>query len=171
MPEPAASRVAYAGRYLSIVTETWPGIGEWEVLRKHSAVAIVPITPDDDVIMVRQFRVPVRRELVEVPAGLLDVDGEDALTCARRELEEETGFRARSIAFLGGQYLSPGASDEYVHFFVGETDEVPTGTPEAGIEVVLRSFDDMVRAARAGRIRDAMTTVALVLAAERRSSA
>jgi 8-oxo-dGDP phosphatase len=171
MLEPAASRVAYAGRYLSIVTETWPGIGEWEVLRKHSAVAIVPITPNDDVIMVRQFRVPVRRELVEVPAGLLDVDGEDALTCAGRELEEETGFRARSIAFLGGLYMSPDASDEYVHFFVGETDEVPTGTPEAGIEVIRRPFGDSVRAARAGRVRDAMTTVALVLAADRRSSA
>ncbi len=171
MPEPAASRVSYAGRYLSIVTETWPGIGEWEVLRKHSAVAIVPITPDDDVIMVRQFRVPVRQELLEVPAGLLDVDGEDALTCAGRELEEETGFRARSIAFLGGLYMSPGASDEYVHLFLSETDRVPTGTPEAGIEIVRRPFGDMVGAARAGRVRDAMTTVALLLAAERRTPA
>jgi 8-oxo-dGTP pyrophosphatase MutT (NUDIX family) len=171
MLEPAASRVAYAGRYLSIVTESWPGVGEWEILRKHDAVAIVPITPGDDVIMVRQFRIPVRRELVEVPAGLLDVDGEDASTCAGRELEEETGFRARSISFLGGLYMSPGASDEYVHFFVGEIDAVPIGTPEAGIEVVRRPLADMVRAARAGRVRDAMTTVALVLAAERRSSA
>jgi 8-oxo-dGTP pyrophosphatase MutT (NUDIX family) len=170
VPEPAASRVAFAGRHLSIVTETWPGIGEWEVLRKHSAAAIVPITPNGDVILVRQFRVPVRRTLVEVPAGLLDLDGEDPLTCARRELHEETGYRADPISFLGGLFMSPGASDEYVHFFLGETDSEPMGRPEAGIEVVRRPFADMVAAANAGKLRDAMTTVALLLAAARRST-
>jgi 8-oxo-dGDP phosphatase len=170
MPEPAASRVAFAGRYLSVVTESWPGIGEWEVLRKYSAVAIVPITPGRDVILVRQFRVPIRRELLEVPAGLLDVDGEDAITCAERELTEETGFVADGTSFLGGVYMSPGTTDEYVQFFVTSVADEPTGRPEEGIEVVRRPFVDMVRAARAGRVRDAMTTIALMLAAERHRS-
>jgi 8-oxo-dGTP pyrophosphatase MutT (NUDIX family) len=168
MPEPTASRGLFAGRYLSVVAETWPGIGEWEVLRKYSAVAIVPIAPNDDVILVRQFRVPIRQELLEVPAGLLDVEGEDALTCAERELAEETGYVAHATSFLGGLYMSPGTTDEYVHFFLTTARDEPTGVPEEGIEVVRRPFVEMVAAARDGRVRDAMTTIALVLAAERR---
>jgi 8-oxo-dGTP pyrophosphatase MutT (NUDIX family) len=170
MPEPAASRVLFAGRYLSVVSETWPGIGEWEVLRKYDAAAIVPLTQDGDVILVRQFRVPVRMELLEVPAGLLDLDGEDALSCAERELFEETGYRPRETTFLGGLYMSPGTTDEYVHFFVGRTDDEPSGPVEAGIEVVRRPFDAMVAAARGGKVRDGMTTVALLLAAAQRSA-
>jgi 8-oxo-dGDP phosphatase len=170
MPEPARSRVLFAGRYLSVVSETWPGIGEWEVLRKYSAVAIVPITTADDVILVRQFRVPIRQELLEVPAGLLDVLGEDALACAERELIEETGFRPRGTSFLGGLYMSPGATDEYLHFFLTSVDDEPARGPEEGIEVVRRPFAEMVRAAGTGRVRDAMTTIALLLAAERRSA-
>jgi 8-oxo-dGTP pyrophosphatase MutT (NUDIX family) len=170
MPEPSASRVLFAGRYLRVESETWPGIGEWEILRKYSVVAIVPVTPEGDAILVRQFRAPVRQELLEVPAGLLDVEGEDALTCAERELSEETGFRARATTFLGGVYTSPGTTDEYIHFFLAEVEGEPIGEPEEGIEVVRRPFAEMVGAARAGRIRDAMTTISFVLAAERRPS-
>ena len=65
----------------------------------------------------KQFRPPVRQTLTEIPAGLLDVDGEDALTCAARELFEETGYRHREIEFLGGYYASAGFTDEYVHLF------------------------------------------------------
>jgi 8-oxo-dGTP pyrophosphatase MutT (NUDIX family) len=168
MPQPAHSRVLFAGRYLSVVSETWPGIGEWEVLHKYSAVAIVPITPRGDVVLIRQFRVPIRQELLEVPAGLLDVDGEDALTCAERELIEETGFRPHETSFLGGLYMSPGTTDEYLHYFVTSVDDEPSGAPEDGIEVVRRPFADMVATAQAGRVRDAMTTIALLLAAQRR---
>jgi 8-oxo-dGTP pyrophosphatase MutT (NUDIX family) len=170
VPEPAASRVLFAGRYLSVVMETWPGIGEWEVLRKYSAAAIVPITSNGDVVLVRQFRVPIRQELLEVPAGLLDIDGEDAMTCAERELFEETGYRSHETAPLGGVFLSPGTTDDHVHLFVGRTDDEPAGEPEAGIDVVRRPFDEMVEAAKAGKVRDAMTTVGLVLAASRRST-
>jgi 8-oxo-dGTP pyrophosphatase MutT (NUDIX family) len=170
MQEPASSRVLFAGRYLSVVEETWPGVGRWEVLRKHSAVAIVPITPRGDVVLVRQFRVPIRQDLLEVPAGLLDIEGEDALACAERELAEETGFVAQGTSFLGGLYMSPGTTDEYVHFFLTSVDRDPTGEPEDGIEVVSEPFRDMVLAARAGRVRDAMTTIALLFAAERRPS-
>jgi 8-oxo-dGDP phosphatase len=168
MAEPTASRVLFAGRYLSVVSETWPGIGEWEVLHRYSAVAIVPVTQDGDVILVRQFRVPIRQELLEVPAGLLDVEGEDALTCAERELVEETGFRPHGTMFLAGLYLSPGTTDEYLHVFVTSVDDDATGAPEQGIEVVRRPFAETVEAARAGRVRDAMTTIAVLLAAERR---
>jgi ADP-ribose pyrophosphatase len=166
VPEPAASRVAWSGRYLSVAIETWPELGEYEVLRKHDAVAVVPITPTGEVLLVEQFRPPVRTSLLEVPAGLLDVAGEDALTCAERELFEETGYRSAQTAFLGGTFLSPGFTAEYVHLFWARTAAEPEGEVERGIEVVPMPFARAVAAAREGKVRNAMTALALLLAAE-----
>jgi ADP-ribose pyrophosphatase len=164
--EPTAAREAWRGRYLTAIIETWPQAGgEYEVIRKHDAVAVVPVTPSGDVILVRQFRPPVRTDLLEIPAGLLDVDGEDALTCAGRELTEETGYTHNEIAFLGGVYLSPGFTDEYIHIFWARTAEDPVGPAEEGIAVVRMPLADAVAAARAGRIRNAATALGLLLAA------
>jgi 8-oxo-dGDP phosphatase len=163
--EPAASRVAWAGAYLRVEVETWPGFGEYEVIHKHHAVGIVPVTPDGDVVLVRQFRPPVRDALVEVPAGLLDIEGEDALTCAERELFEETGFRSRGAAFLGGVYVSPGFTDEYMHLFWTRTDAEPEGEPEEGIDVIRLPLHRAVASAREGKVRNATTALALLLAA------
>jgi ADP-ribose pyrophosphatase len=163
--EPAASRVAWAGDYLRVEIETWPGIGEYEVIHKYDAVAVVPVTPDGDVVLVRQFRPAVRDDLLEVPAGLLDIDGEDALTCAERELFEETGYRGRGAAFLGGTYLSPGFTDEYMHLFWTWTDPEPDAEPEDGIEVVRLPLRRAVASAREGKVRNATSALALLLAA------
>ncbi len=165
MPEPLGARRAWEGRWLSVWLEDWPGLDAYETVRKHDAVGIVPRTPDGDVLLVRQFRPPVRDALTEIPAGLLDVEGEDAMTCAGRELFEETGFRAETLTFLGGAYLSPGFTDEYMHLFAARTRPEPEGEPEPGIEVVRMPFDDAVAAARAGRFRNASTALALLLAA------
>ena len=127
----------------------------------------MPITPDDHVILVKQFRPAVRQAITEIPAGLLDVDGEDALTCASRELFEETGYRHRTIEFLGGYYASAGFTDEYVHLFWARTDAEPDAAAEQGIEVSRVPLDRMVAAAKAGRVRDAKTALALLLAAGR----
>lgn len=163
--EPTAAREVWRGRYLTAIVETWPAAGDYEVIRKHDAVAVVPVTPSGDVILVRQFRPPVRTDLLEIPAGLLDVDGEDALTCAGRELAEETGYGHREIAFLGGVYLSPGFTDEYIHLFWARTTETPDGPAEEGISVVRMPLAEAVAAARAGRIRNATTALGLLLAA------
>ncbi len=165
MTEPTASRVAWAGDYLRVEVETWPGIGDYEVIHKHDAVAIVPVTPDGDVVLVRRFRPPVRDSLLEVPAGLLDIEGEDARTCAERELYEETGYRSAGAAFLGGTYLSPGFTDEYMHLFWAWTGAEPEGAPEDGIEVVRRPLHEAVASARTGKVRNATSALALLLAA------
>jgi ADP-ribose pyrophosphatase len=163
--EPTASRVAWSGDYLRVEVETWPGIGDYEVIHKHDAVAVVPVTPDGDVVLVRQFRPPVRDALLEVPAGLLDIDGEDALTCAERELFEETGYRSHDVAFLGGTYLSPGFTDEYMHLFWTRTDAEPDGEPEEGIEVVRMRLHRAVASAQQGKVRNATSALALLLVA------
>jgi ADP-ribose pyrophosphatase len=145
-------------------------IEEWglpyrnEVVRHPGAAGVLPITPEGDVLLVRQFRPAVRATLTEIPAGLLDVVGEDALTCATRELFEETGYRHETIEFLGGYYSSAGFADEYVHLFLARTLPDPEGTPEAGIALVHESREEMVAAARAGRVRDVKTALALLMA-------
>jgi ADP-ribose pyrophosphatase len=169
VPEPAASHRAFSGHFLSVDVETWEGIGDHEVLRLHAAAAVLPITPSGDVLLVRQFRPAVRQVLTEIPAGILDLDGEDALTCATRELFEETGYRHDAIEFLGGYYASAGVGDEYVHLFWARTKAEPEGEPEEGIEVRSEAFDAMVTAARAGRVRDAKTALALLIADGRAS--
>jgi ADP-ribose pyrophosphatase len=161
---PDASQTAYRGDFIQVDVERWPEIGRYEVVKRRDAAAVLPITPEGDVILVKQFRPPIRQELTEIPAGLLDIEGEDALTCAARELLEETGYRHESIDFLGGFYSSAGSSDEYVHLFVARTGPEPVGEPEAGIEVLRLPFDQMVAAARAGKVRDAKTAIALLMA-------
>jgi ADP-ribose pyrophosphatase len=169
VPEPERSTEVWSGRYLSVHVEHWAGIGDYEVVRKHHAVGIVPVTPGGDVLLVRQFRPPVRSDLLEIPAGLLDVDEEDAVSCAARELHEETGYRHASIEFMGGVYLSPGFTDEYFQLFLARTHDEPEGEPEPGIELVPMPLDRAVAAARAGRFRNASTALALLLTSGRGS--
>jgi len=167
--EPQSTREGFAGRLIRVEVESWDG-HDFEVIRHPGAAAVLPLTPDGDVLLVRQFRPAIRRTLVEIPAGILDVDGEDALGCAARELFEETGYRHRSLEFLGGIYTSAGLADEYIHLFEAWTSDRQEGHPEEGIEVLRRPLDEMVSAARAGRVRDAKTAVALLLAGARRST-
>ena len=164
MSEPTASRVAWSGRYLEVALETWPA-GAYEVVHKHDAAAIVPVTPGGDVVLVRQFRPAVRTSLLEIPAGLLDIDGEDALTCAERELGEETGYHSDETIFLGGVFLSPGFTTEYIHLFAARTGPEPVGAPEAGIEVIRMPLHRAIASAREGKVRNAMTALGLLLVA------
>jgi ADP-ribose pyrophosphatase len=127
------------------------------------------VTPAGDVLLVRQFRPAIRDSLTEIPAGVLDVDGEDPLACAARELFEETGYRHEGIEFMGGTYSSAGFSDEYIHLFVARTAALPEAHPEQGITLVRHPLQAMVAAARAGRVRDAKTALALLLVAGRPS--
>jgi ADP-ribose pyrophosphatase len=170
MPDPDGSRTLFEGRWVRVDEEEWPGVGAWEVVRTHDAAGVLPVTPEGDVMLVRQFRPPVRHVVTEIPAGLLDVEGEDARSCAARELFEETGFRHTSLEFLAGFHPSAGHSAEFVHLFLASTGSDPEGEPEDGIELVRRPFDEMVTEARAGRMEDAKTALALLLAAARMPS-
>ena len=167
MGEPRSVRTVWRGNFLSVDIEEWEGLGEYEVVHKHDAAAVVPVTPEGDVLLVRQFRPPVRDYLLEIPAGLLDVEGEDALSCAARELFEETGFVHKTIEFLGGVYLSPGFTDEYAHLFWALTEAGPSGEPERGIELVRMPLERAREAARGGRVRNVVTAVGLLLVPDR----
>ncbi len=167
MREPERSELLFEGRYIRVVEETWPEIGRWEVIRRVDAAAALPVTPEGDVLLVRQFRAAARKEILEIPAGLLDVPGEEPEACVARELLEETGFQPTSLISLGGIYPSPGSWTEYVHLFLARTAGAPEREPEEGIVVVRRPFAEMVAEARAGQVEDAKTALALLLAAAR----
>lgn len=170
MSEPAGSRALFEGRWVRVDEEEWPGIGAWEVVRTPDAAAVLPITPEGDVLLVRQFRPPVRHIVTEIPAGLLDVEGEDPKSCAARELFEETGFRHASLEFLTGFHPSAGHTAEFVHLFLARTRSEPEGEPEEGIELVRTPFEDVLAEARGGRVEDVKTALAVLLAAARTTS-
>ncbi|MCR4435534.1 MAG: NUDIX hydrolase [Clostridiales bacterium] len=88
-----------------------------DVVRHPGASVIIPLSEDSELYMVRQFRKPIERETLELPAGKLD-SGEDPKECAKRELKEETGLEAEEMKPLISLYSTPGFSDEILHMFV-----------------------------------------------------
>src|SRR5690606_3835128 len=88
-----------------------------EVIEHPGAACIVPMLDNDTVLLVEQWRIGAKRPLWEIPAGTLD-PGEDPLTCAARELAEETGCRAEKIEHLFTMFPSPGILDEKMHIFI-----------------------------------------------------
>ena len=91
---------------------------ERDVLRHPGAVGVVAVDDDLNVLLIQQYRHPVGAVLWEPPAGLLDVDGEDPLDAAARELYEEAGYRAREWSVLVDAFTSPGGSDEAVRIYL-----------------------------------------------------
>lgn len=116
-----STSTVYKGRIVSIrndIAEIKNGRQVYrEVVEHPGGVAIVPLNEQGQVLMVRQYRYPVERELLEIPAGKLE-PGEDPLDCAVRELSEETGCTAGRIVFLGAIYPSPGFSRETLYIYL-----------------------------------------------------
>lgn len=88
-----------------------------EIIKHPGAVAILALTADKKVVMVEQYRKALERTIVEIPAGKLE-KGEEPALCARRELEEETGYECVSLEWLTSFYTSPGFADEIVHVYI-----------------------------------------------------
>ncbi|MFG3621415.1 NUDIX domain-containing protein [Nocardia sp. NPDC047654] len=169
--ETVSAETVYSGAILALRLDQvrMPGgrVVEREVIEHHGAVAVAAIDDDGNVVLINQYRHPISRRLLELPAGLLDVPGEDPLLAARRELAEETGLAAREWAVLVDVALSPGFTDEALRVYLArglyETDRPEPEFEEADLEVVRMPVDAAVRAALSGEIVNA-TAVAGVLA-------
>ncbi|MFT8362412.1 MAG: NUDIX hydrolase [Sporolactobacillus sp.] len=96
-----------------------------EVVRHPGAVAVIAVTPQGKLLLVRQYRYPIDKIIYEIPAGKLEA-GEDPLLAAQRELEEETGYKCRELRRIISFYTTPGFSDEYIHLYY--TDSLIAGT-------------------------------------------
>ena len=156
----------YSGRIFSFVAEdvTLPNDSRAEMafVRHPGSTAIVPLLDDDTVIMERQYRHPVRDYLFEIPAGTMD-PGETALACARRELEEETGYVADEFIELGKVHILPAYSDELIHVYLARGLSISKQNldPDEIINVVEYPVDEALRMIETGQITDALSILAL----------
>ena len=135
-----------------------------DVVRHPGAVAIVALTEDGRICLVRQYRTALGRVTVEIPAGKL-APGEDPLECAGRELLEETGMSAEKIAFLTTIATSDGFCDELIHIYMATGLEFSRSDPDADefINVDLVPLEELVDAVLDGRIEDAKTVVGALI--------
>ena len=110
------------------------------------AVALVPVV-DGEVVLIRQYRTPLDKAIIELPAGKLDVPGEDPRAAAERELAEEVGYTAGNLEQIAYYYTSPGYSDEFVIIYLAtELEEVPMnriGPEEEAAEVIRVPLDEV----------------------------
>lgn len=145
-----------------------------DVVRHPGAVAVVALTDEGRICLVRQYRTALGRVTVEIPAGKL-APGEDPLECAQRELLEETGMEAEKIAFLTTIATSDGFCDELIHIYMATGLTFSSSSPDADefINVDLVEVGELIDAVLDGRIEDAKTVVGALLcdAISRRLSA
>ncbi len=143
------------------------------VLEHPGAVIVLAIDDQERVCCLAQYRHPAGRRFVELPAGLCDAPGEEPLTVAQRELQEEAGLRAGSWTHLTSAYSSPGLSAELMHYFLArDLSPVDRGDfdlehEEADMRLFWAPFADLYAAALAGRLRDAPLVLAVLLAQAR----
>lgn len=134
-------------------------IGIREIAVHPGGAVVIPVKEDGKIIFVKQFRYPLQKTLIELPAGKLDKN-EDPLKCAIRELEEETGYKARLFEKLGSIYTAPGYCTEILHIYKA-TGLIPGNhnREEGEQEMVLLEFssDEIKQKILSGEINDAKT--------------
>ncbi len=135
-----------------------------DVVRHPGAVAIVALTDDGRICLVRQYRTALGRVTVEIPAGKLD-PGEDPLTCAKRELLEETGMQADQMAFLTTIATSDGFTDELIHIYMATGLSFASSAPDDDefINVDLVPLSELIDAVLDGRIEDCKTVTGALI--------
>ncbi len=136
-----------------------------EVIEHRPSVVVVPIDADGNAILVRQYRYPAERVLLEAPAGVVE-EPETPDDCAMRELQEEIGFSSRNLRAMGGFWMSPGYCTEFMYAYLAK-DLVPSrleADDDESIEVERVSISRVSSLIRLGEIQDAKTIAALLMA-------
>jgi len=141
--------------------------GDWECVRHPGGALAVPVTADGKLVLVRQYRFAAQGWLLEFPAGTVELD-EDPAATIRREIEEETGYRAHHWQMLGQFYLAPGYSDEVIYAFLAQDLErletPPAQDEDEDIEVVLMTPAELEQAILRGEPVDAKSISSFFLA-------
>lgn len=173
-----SSRIAYDGELSRVrvddVRMPDGGLASREIVEHPDAVAVVPVEADGTVVLLQQYRHPVRQTVLEVPAGKLDVPGEQPADAARRELAEEVGLAATSLIELVTFHNSSGWTDEATTIYLA-TDVCAVDSPagfspeaeEADMEIVRLPLAELAARARRGELHDAKTLIGVLLAADR----
>lgn len=163
------SAVVFSGNLLTVCCDTvelpnGKQAGR-EFIKHPGAVAVVPVTSDGKIVLVRQFRYPIGKAILEVPAGKLD-KGENPDDCVKRELEEETGYIATRIQKLSSIYTTPGFTDEIIHLYLADGLSLAKQCPDEDefLDVEIYSKDEIKKMIADGTITDGKSLLALLLA-------
>ncbi|MDR7190345.1 ADP-ribose pyrophosphatase [Microbacterium sp. BE35] len=169
------SDLVYEGRVWDVRSDT-VAYGDGQIVRQYvdhpGAAAVVAVDDEGRVLLIQQYRHPIRHRDWEIPAGLLDVSGETPLETARRELAEEVDLVAASWEPLVSIFTTPGGNDEIVHLFLARgltpaTEVHAREDEEADIRLEWLPLADAVAGILAGRLRNGILAVGLLAAAER----
>lgn len=162
-----SSQRVYEGRILNLRVDTvrLPSgrLTTREIVEHRGSVAMVPLDADGNVLLVRQFRKPLERFTLEIPAGTREL-GEDILACVQRELREETGYCAERVERLGGYYSAAGYCTEYLDLYLAQDIRPdPLAPEEESIAVVKMPLKRALGLVAAGEICDAKSIIGLLL--------
>lgn len=170
-------RRTYDGSFVDVVVASFEGPDgrqfDREIVRHGHAVAVVALTEDQRrVVLVRQYRPAIEELLLELPAGMIDVEGESAEDTARRELEEEAGRRVvGELEHLTDYWVAAGLMDEQMTIYLCRTSEACDARPQSAEEELMEveevALDDVPAMIADGRIRDSKTIAGLLLARAR----
>lgn len=158
--------IAYSGSFFQIHRDTvrQPDgrVAMREFVRHPGAVVILPLFDDGTVLLERQFRYPVNQVFIEFPAGKIDA-GEEALACAKRELQEETGYTATDWQFVCTIHNALGYSDEHLEIFLARGLTAGASQLDEGefIDTFRAQLTDVLAWVKAGRITDAKTVIGI----------
>lgn len=136
-----------------------------EIVHHSGGVVIAALKDENTILAVKQFRYPLKQTIVELPAGKLEI-GENPDLAAARELEEETGYKAKNWKALGYIYTSPGYSDEKLHLYLATDLEFVGEHPDDGeiLKVYEFSLDKFIVDVKSGKISDAKTVCTIMRA-------
>ncbi|QTM99723.1 NUDIX domain-containing protein [Sediminibacillus dalangtanensis] len=136
-----------------------------EIIKHPGAVAIIPVTKDNKILFVEQYRKPLEKTLVEIPAGKLE-PGEKPEITAKRELEEETGYTTNELTFLTSFYTSPGFADEIIHLYITKDlhllEEEVAGDEDEFVDILELSLEEAEQLVKEQRIHDVKTAYAVL---------
>lgn len=159
-------QLKYTGTILKIYEDTVLANGHeahWDFIHHDGAAAVVPVTEDGKILMVRQFRNALNRETLEIPAGKRDDPDEPTVTCAHRELEEETGFRCDDLEYLMSVNTTVAFCDEAIDIYVARN-LIPSHQNLDDDEVIYVeewAVEDLEELIWSGELTDAKTVAAI----------
>lgn len=164
-----ATEKKYNGKIISLQVDdvTLPNgkTSKRELIKHPGAVAVIPITKDNKIVFVEQYRKPLEKSIIEIPAGKLELEEEPRAT-AIRELEEETGYTSNNLSFVTSFYTSPGFADELMYIYI--TDELKAlenpveGDEDEFVEIVELTLAEAKQYVEEERIHDAKTNYAVL---------
>ena len=159
-------QLKYQGTILKIYEDTVLANGHeahWDFIHHDGAAAVLPVTDDGKILMVRQYRNALDRETLEIPAGKLDAADEPKIQCAYRELEEETGYRTEHMEYLMSVNTTVAFCDEAIDIFVAR-DLIPSHQhldEDEVIDVEAWELKDLLELIYSGKMTDAKTVAAI----------